>query len=445
MAVVQEIQALVQNAVSNQANFDPVDFLNIVTEKLQKACGAGGECDSVGPHFLGGQGGYFIAADFLSRNGFVSAAQQLLFGWWNNVGTRQLAERTHIYRAGNAYKLTQLYLRQGDLGAALRWALLTQADDLLHEHGAGGGAGRQWLRTIFGTSEAELGELKSIADDNLKIIKSGNVGVSKTSWFAEDIVVRFALKDIAFEHFFSQPSSVREFPISLPYFRTLLDRVYAPAATTKEKGDALELAAAYLFLLIPGWFPSRNVLDENEGLETDIIISNLNPSSNLTAELLGRHFLVECKNWGNPVQVPDVGYFLHRMRLTHCNFGVIFAVRGITGKIKGETAARSLIRRAFHEDGNTCIVLDKDDLGILARGEIEFWSLLLREMQRFRFGGPRKTTVRAESPGATDTELQPTRVARAKKTARTRIPSHASKGTKVAKRPRLVKGRRKKA
>ena len=388
-SVTQEIQALIQAAAANQANFDPVGFLETVKERLKKACAPGGECDSLSPNHLDAQGGYFVASDFLAQNGFVSAAEQLLFSWWHNVGTRQLTEQRHVYRAGNAYKLTQLYLRQGDMGAALRWALLTQADDLLSEHGEGGGAGRQWLRTVFGASEAELSALKEVSDENLKVVKSGSVQDSKADWYAEDIVVRFALKDTAYEHFYSLPSSVREFPISLPYFRTLLDRIHAPATSTKEKGDTLEHLASYLFLLIPGWFPSRNILDENEGFETDVLVSNLNPTSNLTAELLGRHFLVECKNWERSMQVRDVGYFLHRMRLTHCSFGVIIAASDVTGKIKGETAARSLIRRAFHEDGNTCIVLDSDDLQALASGEITFWSMLLREIQRFRFGKPK--------------------------------------------------------
>lgn len=386
MTVEQEIHLLIQDAVSNQAEFDPANFLNTVSGKLRAACATGGECDSAGPNFLGCQGAYFAAADFLSQYDFLSAAEQLLLGWWNDVGDLQLNEQKHVYRANSAYKLTQLYLRQSDFGGALRWALLTQADDLLNENPDGGGAGRQWLRTIFGASEAELNELNCVVDESLGIIKSGNAETPKAYRFAEDIVVRFAQRDISCERFFTQPSSVREFPISLPYLGTLLEGIYAQATTTKKKGDALELLATYLFLLIPGWFPSRNILDENKGFETDILVSNLSPASNLTAELLGRQFLVECKNWDAPVGVRDVGYFLHRMRLTHCSFGVLFATSDTTGQIKGETAARSLIRRSFHEDGSTCIVLTKEDLESLAEGEITFWSLLLREMQRFRFG-----------------------------------------------------------
>lgn len=210
MTVEQEIRLLIQDAVSNQAEFDPVKFLSTISAKLRQACATGGECDSAGPNFLGSQGAYFAAAEFLSQKGFFSAAEQLLLGWWNDVGARQLDEQKHVYRANSAYKLTQLYLRQSDFGAGLRWALLTQADDLLNEHPDGGGAGKQWLRTIFGASESELNDLNSVADENLDITKSGNAGTSKAHRFAEDIIVRFTLRDISCERFFSQPSLVRE-------------------------------------------------------------------------------------------------------------------------------------------------------------------------------------------------------------------------------------------
>jgi hypothetical protein len=183
---------------------------------------------------------------------------------------------------------------------------------------------------------------------------------------------------------------VSEFPLSGPYIRALIERVNAPHASTTEKGDALENVASYLFLLIPGWIPRRDVSDINQGYENDVVISNLNMAHDLRAELLGRHFLVECKNWDSKVGAPAVSHFLHRMSVTHCKFGVILAKDGISGRERGETAARSLIRRAFHEEGNVCIVLDKSDLESLAKKEITFWSMILRAIEWFRFGEPKQ-------------------------------------------------------
>lgn len=392
MPIAQDIDALIEAAKASPATFDPLKFLDQAGSLLRQAYSEGGECDVASPKFHDIQGPYFAAADALSLNGFEWAAEQLLFEWWNGVGARQLKEKRHLYRPNCAYKLTQLYIRRGDRGAALRWALLTQADDLLSKHPQGGGAGKQWLRTTLGMSETELEALEAIATEHLRTIETGSDDFSRVVWFAEDISVRLALRDISFAHLFSQPSSFQEFPLSPAYFGVLLDRVDAPGTSSQNKGIALEDLASHLFLLVPGWIPRRDVLDKNQGFETDLIVSNLNPTSNLSAELLGRYFLVECKNWEEAVGVRDVGYFLHRMRLTHCSFGVILVKNKVTGELHGETAARSIIRRAFHEDGNTCIVLDWNDFESIAKGEITFWSLILREIEHFRFGEPKRSS-----------------------------------------------------
>ncbi len=85
----------------------------------------------------------------------------------------------------------------------------------------------------------------------------------------------------------------------------------------------------------------------------------------------------------------DVGYFLYRMRLTHSRFGVILCRKGITGSKKKETAARSLVRKAFHEDGSICIVIDHDDIERLSDTQTTLWALLLERIESVRFGRPK--------------------------------------------------------
>jgi hypothetical protein len=140
---------------------------------------------------------------------------------------------------------------------------------------------------------------------------------------------------------------------------------------------------------VPGWLPRRNLLDKKLAFETDIVVRNLNQSSNLTADILGRHFIVECKNWEKPVGVRDIGYFLYRIRLTHATFGIIFSRDGITGSTDDEMASYSLIRKAFHEDGISCIVINEEDLARLGRGTSSFWTMILEKMEASRFGEPR--------------------------------------------------------
>jgi len=327
---------------------------------------------------------------FLSR-GYPSAAEALLIDGWNKFGHKQLRTKGRVYRAGLAMYLTIMYGKLGDKGAALRWALHTQADDMLGEHAQGGGAGKQWLLTILGMSNRALAEFNSIAAENVELVKEKFKGDwSDVHGFAEDVVMRFALEKPEFAHLLALESSVHEFPVSQAYFSSLLRRVNAAHPITTSKGDSLEDLASYLFLLIPGWIPRRNLLDEYHSFETDVVVRNLSRASNLTAELLGRHFLVECKNWEKRVGVRDVGYFLYRMRLTHAKFGVLFAKTGITGDEANERAAHSLIRKAFHEDGSICVVLDEDVLASLTDGQSSFWPILLDRIERVRFGKPRQ-------------------------------------------------------
>ncbi len=385
MPLAQEIENLAKT------NAEPLKFLNDARGLLKEACSKGGECDPLGTNANEGYTAYRYASNHLFKNGFTWAAEQLIFEWWNDFGLRQLVEKKHIHRASIAYALMIMYAAIGDRGAALRWALLTQTDDVLSEHGEGGGAGKQLLRSTLGMSEAELEELNSIVRQNMDVIrKKYSDDWTNPEGFAENAVIRFALRKLEFAHLFAQESSAQEFPLSSAYFSTLLRHVDAADRDTAAKGVALEDLASYLFLLIPGWVPSRNIIDEDWAFETDIVVSNLSQASNLSAELLGRHFLVECKNWAERVGVKDVGYFLYRMRLTHAKFGVILAKSGITGSEADENAARSLIRRAFHEDGNICVVLNRDDLDTLATGTVTFWSMLLGRIERIRFGKPRQ-------------------------------------------------------
>jgi hypothetical protein len=160
MTLTNLVKQLIAYAEESQkrGDLDVIKFVETAQCLLYEAIGPGFEFDAAVAEPPKVQGHFWSVADHLYRYGFRSAAEQFLFGWWDTIGERQLEEQRHLYRAHCAYKLTQLYLREGDRGAALRWALLTQAEDLLSRHGEGGGAGRQWLRTVLGMTKRELAE-----------------------------------------------------------------------------------------------------------------------------------------------------------------------------------------------------------------------------------------------------------------------------------------------
>lgn len=386
MALVDELREFIGPPDQTTPQTTPLEFFERSRALLRTACARGGRCDALGDNRGEGHLAYMYAANTFANSGFAAAAEALLIEWWNDCGHIQLTERQRVYRAVISNHLADLYLRTHDDGAALWWTLHTQADDILGQHEHGGGAGKEKLRTIMGMSEEALEELNSLTSQNRRLVEEQHMGDWGQPWgFPEDAILRFALRTPAYATLFTRESSIREYPLAQAYFRALLSRLDS-ANTSVEKGLALEDIASYLFLLIPGWVPSRNLLAEDQVFESDLLVRNLYHPGNLSAELMGRHFLVECKNWANPVGVRDVGYFLYRMRLTHAIFGVIFASSGVTGNTNDEKAARGLIRKAFHEDGNICIILSRTDLNALADGRVTFWPMLLERIERLRFG-----------------------------------------------------------
>lgn len=388
MSETHPVVQLTRNAEASLPSFEPSAFLRSCQSHLKFDFGEDGAFDPFDGKGNSAHKAYREAVQFLSKHNFQWAAERLLFDAWNYLGDLQRTQKRRAYRALFSCELARLYIRAEDKGAALRWALLTHADDMLEKHPYGGGVGKEWLLTTLGMREDEVARLDSIAAENVKEVEEDHSNDwSQSAGFAEDVIVKLLQRGYELAHLFSFDTNINEFPLCPSYFRALWDRVSKQDQTSVKKGNSLEELASYIFTLVPGWVPRRNALQDDSSYETDLIVSNLSRRGNLTSELLGRHFLVECKNWNNSVGAKEVGYFLYRMRLTHAKFGVILTSSKITGE--DEKDARALIRRAFHEDGNICIVLNNDDLKNLLDGKSSFWGILLEKIERLRFGKPR--------------------------------------------------------
>lgn len=391
MTIRQEIETLIAGASNNPSTFSPIDFLDDARTALERALDE--ECDPFDGRINEVHSQYGAVANFLYQQGFWKAGEQLLVDCWNRLAEKQIDAGRRAYRAVIAYNLARVNLLTRDIGAALHWCLLTQADDILGNHPQEGGAAKHWLRAVLGLSASQLEEFNSIGKSNRSHIEDelGN-DWSLPHGFAEDVIVRFSQAYPDHLQLISHETNSAQFPICPAYFRLLVDGLqHKDSETHKVVGDRLEHLAAYLFLLIPGLAPVRNVATEDRSSEHDLVVSNLNTVGKLPAEIFGRSFLVECKNWSSKLSVDQVGYFLYRMRLTHCRFGVIFAREGVTGKSDESRAARALIRRAYHEDHSICVVVDKKDLDELADEKATFTNLLLQRTRKIQFGDPRAT------------------------------------------------------
>lgn len=325
--------------------------------------------------------GYQEAARIFSELGFVASAEAILLRWWNKLSRRQFDERVWIYKAISALFLTQHYLRLNDKGTAQKWALLTHADDMIGQKHIG--LGRDYLLTVFGVSPNILDEIRKITEECREGVEKQSNNWSLPQGFAEEIFYQVAMNKTA-SSLLGEACLTRQFPLSPAYYSSLIKKI---DATTE--GDALEKIAVYLLSLLSGCVPRSKVLAQQNVGESDIVVHNFAHDLSLNSDLFGRHFLVECKNWNEKtVGVPQVGYFLYRMRLMKSKFGIIFTRRSISGS-SGDRAAVSLISRAFNEDGTICINVTLKDLKSLMNQDQTLWWMLMEKIESVRFGKPR--------------------------------------------------------
>lgn len=368
---------------------DPLLFMSKSKKWIENSCKAGGKWGVTESSERNCVTACSKAVKVLIRHDYKTAGEKLLLDFWDFLQFIQSSEEAqHINRYVLARTLSKLYIQMKDYGAAIRWEVLAQAERMLH----GQEPDLEILQATLNIDEETCSNLLKIAEENVHTVETDpQKNWSSIEGFPEDILFKWGLQNRELAYLLAQTKSVHEYRPAVGYFRALLRKVNDKSLNTSDQGKALEKLAAYLFFLVPGWIPLMNAETEDQTFETDVIVRNFQQASNLTADLLGRHFLVECKNWNRTVGVSEIGYFLYRMHLTHAKFGVVFAKNGITGdkSLSEEKASRSLIRRAFHEDHIVCVVLDEEKLHDLESKGVSFWSMLLKEIEIVQFGVPR--------------------------------------------------------
>jgi hypothetical protein len=352
-----------------------------------ESCCEGGDGDPLsknpatrefGQIWCGGAAGFFLKHDW------ILPCKELLLELWEKYAQRQLKLKRRVPRAFIAQLLTETAHRARRLDESFRWSLLSHADSALGGDTPEESTSRHWLYGAFGVSDIEKAAVERIASRCRRVAQKS--GWTAPSGFAEEVFRLLAFDRPLGQALINRHAAIEEFPISRTYLSSLIQHLQR-ARKNAEKGRFLEDLAGYLFLLISGATPQRNVLDKARASEYDLVVFNHPVAGNGLSTRFGSSYLVECKNWNRPVDVAVVGYFLHRMRLTHCRFGVIFSRNGITQRERADAYADSLIRRSFHEDGSTCIVVTLEDIKALANGNLPTVSgLLLDRANRLQFG-----------------------------------------------------------
>jgi len=141
-------------------------------------------------------------------------------------------------------------------------------------------------------------------------------------------------------------------------FSQMLDAI-SLARTNDEKKIALELFAARTFDSDPRIRTKyRNLRTRSS--EIDLLCITEAPARDFWSDI-GRHFLVECKNWKKPVGAKEVRDFLGKLQKTRISFGVFFSRLGITGVAHG-TDAYLEIHSAYDRDGIIVALVTLSDI-----------------------------------------------------------------------------------
>jgi len=152
----------------------------------------------------------------------------------------------------------------------------------------------------------------------------------------------------------------------------------AMAPDSNAKGKAYEALVAYLFSCVSGCIVECGITNVFGTEQIDVAVGNLAAENGLY--LLPRVFLVECKEWDQPVDSRTIGYFLNILAGRSIEVGVLVAANGITGDLSNITHAHALGLTAAAR-GIKLIVITTEEITDLT-SVVEFVELLHRRLLR---------------------------------------------------------------
>lgn len=139
------------------------------------------------------------------------------------------------------------------------------------------------------------------------------------------------------------------------HIASLLEAAKA-GATADERGKRYEALLSYVFESVDPAFVVGNEKNYFGAEQVDLAVSNGGAFPGLPEQ-----FLVECKNYSDPLDSKSVGYFLFICIVRGVELAVVAAAEGLTGDSADSTYAHSL---ALAASGRGCrlVVLTTADL-----------------------------------------------------------------------------------
>ncbi len=134
------------------------------------------------------------------------------------------------------------------------------------------------------------------------------------------------------------------------------------AKTTNEK----KLTYEYLAIFLVGAIEGLTIIGQDQrGTTEEIDVWVANEATDAFWQRMGGLFIVECKNWGEPVGVQEIRNLKGVMDSKNIQLAILLSKKGVTGDKWHDALA--LIRDAFKEN-KYILVLDETDLLEIAGG-----------------------------------------------------------------------------
>jgi hypothetical protein len=357
---------------------DPGDLAQVIRD-LSTATERGGLIEPEGGAVWNTWG---VVINFLLQKGLRHLAVDVALAWYDRAAELQeFGKRFH--KGAPAYVSAIRLLDLGDFQRAFWFCTLAFIEDVLsddQEH-IPASAATQTLRVHFRQT-----------DPALLAIASKAIEVKNTQpdlWvYPETTAVHLAREQKLFP-----PAKASGTDISIN--RQFLKRLIADLRKggTDVKKRALEFLASYLAITLPGASVKPNVKAFAHGSayehEVDLVVTQYATFPSYLLEALGRHFLIECKNWEKCVGVSELNHFVAKMRFHRCKCGVIFSMKGLSGDeardAGGLRFARLTQLRWYHQDECTVIVIDEAELNRISEGSMTFSQVLLRGFESVKF------------------------------------------------------------
>jgi hypothetical protein len=336
-----------------------------------------------------------------SPPGYRAAVERFYLAWWNAMTRYQLdnpgIDPGLCHRGSAGYALAVNRWAGGDHGSAVRWCVLAHLADRLE--GDYDGAAEQMLVATLGVPTEAVDEIARIASTAREIKRKPKSSTRASRGRLRRVAVVdvtpevLLLKVIGGSHF---SSLLRETPrLEHEINPALYDKLRLRGETGS--GQDLELLAAYLVSLLPGYRPRRNTLSGDYASENDVIAAH-SPYARPLVSDQASSILIECKNWRKDrLGTSVVGYFYSRMLILNCRLGVLISQRGVTRMgdkrvPRAERAGEAMIRRLFHETGRVVLSLDADALRRVAQYG-SFLQVLRERHEDFVFGAEKNSLV----------------------------------------------------